>query len=104
MNEQTAALYPLELIKTRMQVEESQGGKYRNISSSLKAVLRGEVIRGLYQGLTPAIIGSCASWGGYFYFYENSKKRKLSKLPAGSTKLQTVDHVRIVSRIVSILP
>ena len=87
-----------------MQVEESQGGKYRSISSSLKAVLRGEGIRGLYQGLTPAIIGSCASWGGYFYFYENAKKRKLSKLPAGSVKLQTVDHVRIITPIITILP
>lgn len=77
-----------------MQVEESRHGTYRSISSSLRVVLKREGVRGLYQGLTPAIIGACGSWGGYFYFYETAKKRKMMNLPAGETKLQTVDHVR----------
>ena len=89
----TAALYPLELIKTRMQVENSGKGAYRSITSSLQIVLKNEGIKGLYSGLTPAIIGSCASWGGYFYFYENAKKRKLANRLPGDNKLQTVDHV-----------
>lgn len=89
----TAALYPLELIKTRMQVEQSSNGTYRSISSSLRTVLKREGFRGLYQGLTPALIGACGSWGGYFYFYETAKQRKLAALKNGETKLGTVDHV-----------
>ena len=79
-----------------MQVEESRHGTYRSIGSSLRVVLKNEGVRGLYQGLTPAIIGACGSWGGYFYFYEAAKKRKMMNLPAGETKLQTVDHVRFL--------
>jgi solute carrier family 25 folate transporter 32 len=78
-----------------MQVEESRNGTYRSIISSLRTVLHKEGFKGLYQGLTPAIIGACASWGGYFYFYENAKKRKLANRPPEDMKLQTVDHVRI---------
>jgi solute carrier family 25 folate transporter 32 len=88
----TAALYPLELIKTRMQVQDSGKGTYRSINSSIRVVLQNEGFRGLYQGLTPAILGACGSWGGYFYFYEMAKKRKLSQRP-GNGKLQTVDHL-----------
>ena len=52
----TAALYPLELIKTRMQVEESRNGTYRSISSSLRIVLKKEGFKGLYQGRSVSYI------------------------------------------------
>ena len=32
---------------------------------------------GLYRGLTPAIIGSAASWGGFFIIYEEMKRQLL---------------------------
>jgi solute carrier family 25 folate transporter 32 len=88
----TAGLYPLELIKTRMQVQDSGKGTYRSINSSIRVVLEKEGFRGLYQGLTPAILGACGSWGGYFYFYEMAKKRKLAQRTKND-KLQTVDHL-----------
>jgi solute carrier family 25 folate transporter 32 len=88
----TAGLYPLELIKTRMQVQDSGKGTYSSINSSIRVVLEKEGFRGLYQGLTPAILGACGSWGGYFYFYEMAKKRKLSQRTKND-KLQTVDHL-----------
>jgi Mitochondrial carrier protein len=77
-----------------MQVEVSRYGSYRNISSSLRAVFKNEGLRGFYQGMTPAIIGACGSWGGYFYFYEMAKKRRMANLTVGETKLKTADHVR----------
>lgn len=88
----TTGLYPLELIKTRMQVQDSGKGTYSSINSSIRVVLEKEGFRGLYQGLTPAILGACGSWGGYFYFYEMAKKRKLSQRTKND-KLQTVDHL-----------
>ena len=64
------ALYPLELIKTRMQVTGRYGiGEYGSLYASFRTVVSREGFRGLYQGVVPAIIGSCGAWGGYFYFY-----------------------------------
>jgi len=39
-----------------------------------------EGLRGMYGGLTPAVIASAVSWGGYFFFYENAKQRRLEAL------------------------
>ena len=40
-------------------------------------ILEKEGMLGLYRGMLPAIIGSAVSWGGYFYFYERAKTRRL---------------------------
>eukprot|EP01038_Epipyxis_sp_PR26KG_P006268 gene6268-8632_t len=102
----TALLYPLELIKTRMQVVElSQNNMYRSVFSSYRAIVSLEGIGGFYKGITPALIATSCSWGGYFYFYENSKNRKLlnkynninpinqTKSNINYNKLNTVDHL-----------
>lgn len=92
----TVLLYPLDLVKVRLQVNENSFSKStgtllgRNGSASdvhrkgnativhtLKGVIRHEGVRGLYQGLTPALIGNSASWGGYFFFYEQMKKEMI---------------------------
>jgi solute carrier family 25 folate transporter 32 len=41
----------------------------------LQGVIKYEGVRGLYQGLVPAIVGSAVSWGGFFYVYENMKRQ-----------------------------
>jgi solute carrier family 25 folate transporter 32 len=76
----TVALYPLDLIKVRLQVnEDAPKGvmKQKNLTSwrVFRAVIRYEGIGGLYQGLLPAVIGSSVSWGGYFFVYEAMKRR-----------------------------
>lgn len=122
----TVGLYPLELIKTRMQVVEvalasaqptlplgggegraavaaasigtagqaaqaaPRAGPYASISSALRVVLEREGWRGLYLGLTPAVIASAGSWGGYFFFYELAKNRRQQARPG---PLGTVDHL-----------
>jgi len=92
---QTGALYPLELIKTRMQVISDSTGTYRSLTKSFSQVLRNEGVKGLYQGMSPALVGASGSWGGYFYFYEQSKERKLRKLQSTGqgSSLLTADHV-----------
>ena len=46
-----------------------------------RGVLKYEGVRGLYQGLVPAVVGSAVSWGGFFYVYETMKRQlKYSKL------------------------
>lgn len=74
-----ASLYPLELVKTRMQVMGGQNPEYSSFSRSVATVFRQEGFRGFFQGLSPAVFAASGSWGGYLYFYEASKARKLKK-------------------------
>lgn len=72
----TASLYPLDLIKSRYQVNELSGrAKPYKLYEAFATVLRNEGVLGLYQGLPSALYGSGMSWGGYFYFYEHAKVR-----------------------------
>jgi solute carrier family 25 folate transporter 32 len=88
----TILLMPLDNIKVRLQVNEgvATGGTPSSFSSSSPAsgsrprlgsirmfhgVMKHEGIRGLYQGLVPAVIGSAVSWGGFFFVYEDLKSR-----------------------------
>ena len=102
----TIILYPLDLIKVRMQVDESssprksmthhssttivdaaantgsvvakeEGHRRRTICTTVKGVIRHEGYLGLYRGLSPAIIGSAASYGGFFFLYEDIKGRMM---------------------------
>ena len=41
----------------------------------LRGVIKYEGVRGLYQGLAPAVVGSAVSWGGFFYVYEAMKQQ-----------------------------
>jgi Mitochondrial carrier protein len=76
----TTLLLPLDIIKLRLQVTESTSTdpnrKYRNFRALriIGGIIKYEGIAGLYQGLTPAVLGSSISWGGYFFFYENFKQ------------------------------
>lgn len=70
----TILLYPLDLVKVRWQVAEAAPHR-RSIVSAVRGVVRHEGVKGLYQGLTPALVGSALSWGGYFFLYEGIKLR-----------------------------
>lgn len=95
----TALLHPLDLIKVRYQVNESINSPYKSIFSAIRDISTKEGVRGLYQGLGPAIIASSMSWGGYFFFYEFLKKHILAhRYSQGnnlleSNKLHSSDHL-----------
>eukprot|EP01036_Dinobryon_divergens_P036853 gene36853-48068_t len=94
----TVSLFPLELVKTRMQViDGNRLLQYKSIYSAFRTVIQNEGILGLYQGVTPSIIAASGSWGGYFYFYELSKLRKLQWMHgqdhSPTVKLSTSDHL-----------
>ena len=77
----TVVLFPLDLIKVRFQVHDGQGSAYKGLFDATRSILRVEGWRGFYGGLTPAVAASAASWGGYFYFYDSAKQRKMKNLP-----------------------
>ncbi len=79
----TAVLHPLDLLKTRLQVDESfRRWSWRDGPRALLAtdalttrkVLEQLGFRGLYRGLVPAVAGSSASWALYWASYERLKQ------------------------------
>ncbi|KAH7442441.1 hypothetical protein KP509_03G088700 [Ceratopteris richardii] len=72
----TTALHPLDVVRTRFQVQDGHDAvvpKYRNTANALLSIARIEGLRGLYAGLFPAVLGSSISWGLYFYLYNTTK-------------------------------
>lgn len=94
----TMLLIPLDNIKVRLQVNEGFDSKTVSTTAAtsntagtmnkdpyqrharlgairmLRGVVKYEGVRGLYQGLVPAVVGSAVSWGGFFYVYETMKR------------------------------
>jgi len=106
----TILLYPLDLVKVRWQVTEdntSTGNKHhegpkqalhrRSIVSTIRGVVKHEGVYGLYQGLTPALVGSALSWGGYFFLYEGIKLQMLEGKRRSSGATADDTDVRLVS-------
>lgn len=99
----TLTLYPLELIKIRMQVTNISTPEYSTLWKAFTHVVRHEGYIGLYRGMAPSMIASAGSWGGYFHFYEIAKQNKINIkrtipgiLPANdqnSLKLNSIDHL-----------
>ena len=72
------ALHPLDVIKTRLQVQDCvdrRAATYRGTVHAFRTVVRREGALGLYSGLTPALVGSTVAWGGYFRCSNNAKAR-----------------------------
>lgn len=95
----TLCMNPLDLVKTRFQVNQSYfsgdiahrshfyqriaqnrllfyaiGGKpVLDIADTIRGIARDEGVRGLYRGIVPNVIGNASSWGLYFLFYTMAK-------------------------------
>jgi solute carrier family 25 folate transporter 32 len=73
-----AALHPLDVVRTRFQVNDgryTQLPYYKNTAHALFSIGRAEGLKGLYAGFYPAVLGSSLSWGLYFFFYSRAKHR-----------------------------
>ena len=91
----TMTLLPLETIKVRMQVHDKQGDRLGSMRI-IRGIMRFEGVRGLYQGMTPAVIGSAVSWGGFFFVYENFKKyAQRTKGSEEQSELSSIDNFQI---------
>ena len=92
-------LHPFDLVKIRFQVTETKITSpssslpyrpyYRSLSDAFRSIYREKgIVRGLYQGVTPNVIGNGVSWGLYLFLYntvdilenqtENGKRRTLT--------------------------
>jgi len=82
----TAALHPLDVVKTRLQVQDGRTvinvnkvPNYKGTIDAFKTILKTEGALGLYQGLFPNLVANSMAWGGYFFFYNYAKSRYKDK-------------------------
>ncbi|XP_031260748.1 folate transporter 1, chloroplastic isoform X1 [Pistacia vera] len=88
-----AAMHPLDVVRTRFQVNDGRVSNlpsYKNTAHAILTIARLEGLRGLYAGFSPAVLGSTLSWGLYFFFYGRAKQRYSKN---GEEKLSPGLHV-----------
>jgi solute carrier family 25 folate transporter 32 len=86
----TGILHPLDLLKTRFQINEHGRS---NIFEMTKSILKTEgVSRGFYRGITANLAGGTTAWTLYFFLYQSLKDRKSRQYPTGS-RLAPTDHL-----------
>ncbi|KAL1923603.1 uncharacterized protein VTP21DRAFT_8583 [Calcarisporiella thermophila] len=81
-------IYPLDIIKTRLQVQSKTDGQSQHYASTVEGIrhiLREEGPLGLFAGLPAALIGVVAQSFAYFYFYTIIRQRYQKRLGTLST-------------------
>ncbi|CAG8962264.1 hypothetical protein HYFRA_00005319 [Hymenoscyphus fraxineus] len=65
----TLAVHPLDVIKTRLQIQRNTSSSPVSAYGILKQLVQNErPVQSLYRGLTPNLIGNASSWAIFFYF------------------------------------
>lgn len=84
-------LHPIDLVKVRLQVQDGRAGttRYRGIANAVRSIASTEGVLGFYRGVIPAMVGSGASWGLYFFFYESCKRRMTAAATSSHLDLET---------------
>ncbi|GAA6061169.1 hypothetical protein JCM10212_005755 [Sporobolomyces blumeae] len=86
----TVCMQPLDLLKVQLQVSTTTKTRSTlgQIGYGLKEIVKRDGgVRGLYRGIGPNLVGNASSWGLYFLWYTDFKRRlhgdKNVKLNAG---------------------
>ncbi|XP_022731105.1 adenine nucleotide transporter BT1, chloroplastic/mitochondrial-like [Durio zibethinus] len=66
----TLCTYPLEMLKTRLTVNED----YKNLLDAIVKIVRAEGAAGLYEGLTPSLIGVVPYAASNYFAYDTLRK------------------------------
>jgi hypothetical protein len=82
---------PLDVAKTRVQVQTVGGGdvRYRGVLGALSTILREEGLAGWFRGIAPAVSSVAVFWAVYFPCYDAAKEKVvettgLDGMPKGS--------------------
>ncbi|MCJ1385918.1 hypothetical protein MMC17_009042 [Xylographa soralifera] len=75
----TIVVHPLDVIKTRLQVDRVSNARLWSSSLVVQQILRSEGgFLALYRGLSPNLIGNSVSWALYFLWYDQIKHTLLA--------------------------
>ncbi|KAK5076577.1 mitochondrial FAD carrier protein flx1 [Lithohypha guttulata] len=93
----TIIVHPLDIIKTRMQLDTSPNPLLNSSRSVAHDILRNEGptrIRALYRGLSPNLLGNASGWALYFLWYKQGQDlvRSLRAYPQNKA-LTNVDYL-----------
>ncbi|ETI23438.1 hypothetical protein G647_05240 [Cladophialophora carrionii CBS 160.54] len=93
----TIIVHPLDIIKTRLQVDTSSHPLLNSSRAVLRDILRNEGpsrLAALYRGLTPNLLGNSAGWALYFLWYREAQDviRNLRGYTPGK-QLTSVDYL-----------
>jgi solute carrier family 25 iron transporter 28/37 len=70
-----SVMYPVDLLKTRMQIiNPAAGGLYTGLSNAFSTIYRIEGLRTLWRGVTSVIVGAGPAHAVYFGTYEVVKE------------------------------
>uniref|UniRef100_A0A0R3RSG1 Mitochondrial folate transporter/carrier n=1 Tax=Elaeophora elaphi TaxID=1147741 RepID=A0A0R3RSG1_9BILA len=89
----TIACHPLDLLRIRYSANDGnrERPQYRNYWHAARSIVQSRGYKGLYQGLTPNLVGSAVSWGLYFQSYHIIKSFCAERTI--STGAEPVDNV-----------
>lgn len=81
-------LQPLDLVKTRLQVQRARPTKagshfYKGVVNAFGTIVKREGVLALYTGLGPNLFGSGVSWGSYFLLYNVVKSNMIARCKEG---------------------
>ncbi|OAA68629.1 mitochondrial dicarboxylate carrier protein [Niveomyces insectorum RCEF 264] len=70
----TAAVYPLDLLRTRFAAQGHDDRVYASLRSAVRDIARDEGTRGFFRGLVPALVQIAPFMGSFFAAYEALRK------------------------------
>ncbi|KAJ3030570.1 UNVERIFIED_CONTAM: ADP/ATP carrier protein [Siphonaria sp. JEL0065] len=79
-------VFPLDVIKTRLQTQNKlvKGSEvYKNSLDAFIRIFQKEGLAGLYSGLGGGLFGTVASAFSYFYFYSIIRAKHVASIPVG---------------------
>jgi solute carrier family 25 folate transporter 32 len=74
---QTVVWHPLDLLKTRMQVQDARIGRlpvYNSLAHAVRTILHAESWRGFFHGVMPNVLGGALAWGLQMSLYSQLKR------------------------------
>ncbi|KAG0316094.1 ADP/ATP carrier protein [Dissophora globulifera] len=83
--------YPLDIIKTRMQVrskvaaDTSDPNVYQSTTDAVQKIVKSEGLAGLYAGILSGLLGTASQNFAYFYWYTFLRSGYVRRLPAGES-------------------
>ncbi|KAL8674613.1 MAG: hypothetical protein Q9168_000988 [Polycauliona sp. 1 TL-2023] len=70
----TLVAHPLDVVKTRLQVDRASSSRTGTSSRLVKEILKNDgIVQGFYRGLSPNLAGNSLSWALYFLWYSQTK-------------------------------
>lgn len=102
-----AVVYPLDIVKTRIQVQkrkdvkqqevagdgattEIDGDHYHNAFDAIEKMIKKEGVTGLYAGILGGLVGTASQNFAYFYWYTFVRDAYTARVPIISTSMELV--------------